>query len=264
MTTKDGERKSPVATQERSLLLRVDALTVRFGGLVAVNALSFTVADGELVGIIGPNGAGKTTAFNAIAGAIRPTSGTIAIGVEPVSGLPPERVARLGIARTFQTVRLFHAMTVRENIALAAVGRSGSMADSWERASDVAGLLSMEGLLDKDVSELPLADQKRVEIARALALSPRLLLLDEMMSGLTQTETRELLGVIKQLNRQGLTVIVIEHVMKVIMELSHRIIVLDHGVLIAEGEPRQVMTNPAVVEAYLGRRAARSLGGESA
>jgi branched-chain amino acid transport system ATP-binding protein len=250
--------------QDGAPLLRVENLTVRFGGLVAVNELSFTVAPRELVGIIGPNGAGKTTAFNAIAGAVRPTSGTIRIGDRMVSGQPPERVARLGIARTFQTVRLFHAMSVRENIALAAVAVSGSMEEAYSRADEVGALLSMERLLPKEAGELPLADQKRVEIARGLALSPKLLLLDEMMSGLTQTETRDLLDVIKGLNAEGLTIIVIEHVIRVIMELSHRVLVLDHGVLIAEGEPRDVMSNPQVVEAYLGRHAARTVGGQSA
>lgn len=240
---------------------RVQNLTVRFGGLVAVNDLSFDVAEGELLAMIGPNGAGKTTAFNAIAGAVRPTSGTIEIGDDHVSGLPPERVARLGIARTFQNVRLFRDLTVEENIALAAIAVSASMAEARERAIGVVDLLSMHMLLDKEVGALPLADQKRVEIARALALSPRLLLLDEMMSGLTESAMADLLGVIKGLNAQGLTIIVIEHVLRVITELSQRVLVLDHGVLIASGPPRSVMADEAVIEAYLGRRAAREMAG---
>jgi branched-chain amino acid transport system ATP-binding protein len=248
------------ATTTAPALLKVEGLTVRFGGLVAVNEVSFELAEGELLGIIGPNGAGKTTAFNAIAGAVRPTSGTIRIGNSTVSGLPPERVARLGIARTFQTVRLFRSMTVEENIALGAIAVSDSMHAARARAGEISALLSMEHLQHKEVTELPLADQKRVEIARGLALSPKLLLLDEMMSGLNQTETRDIIGVIQKLNRQGLTIIVIEHVIRVIMELSHRVLVLDHGSLIAQGAPQVVMRDPHVVEAYLGSRAARGLG----
>lgn len=234
-------------------LLRVQDLTVRFGGLTAVNEVSFDVGEGELLGIIGPNGAGKTTTFNAIAGACRPTSGTIRIGNARVSGRPPEAVARLGIARTFQSVRLFRSMTVAENIALSAVVVSRSMSAARKRATEVAELLGLDALRDKKVDSLPLADQKRVEIARALALTPKILLLDEMMSGLNPEETRELIGVIRQLNERGLTIIVIEHVIRVINELSHRVLVLDHGVLIAQGEPAQVMSDSRVVEAYLGR-----------
>jgi branched-chain amino acid transport system ATP-binding protein len=239
-------------------LLRVDNMTVRFGGLVAVNDVSFAVDEGELLGIIGPNGAGKTTSFNAVAGAVRPTSGTIRIGDQLISGRPPERVARMGVARTFQSVRLFRAMTVAENVTLAASTVCPTMAAAGRRAAEVAELLGMEALQAAQVDELPLADQKRVEIARALALAPRLLLLDEMMSGLTEQETRAIIGVIRKLNDGGLTIIVIEHVLRVIMELSHRILVLDHGVLIAQGPPREVMADPHVVEAYIGRQAAQT------
>jgi branched-chain amino acid transport system ATP-binding protein len=241
-----------------STLLRVEGMTVRFGGLVAVNDLSFEVDEGELLGIIGPNGAGKTTSFNAVAGAVRPTSGTIRIGDQLISGRPPERVARMGVARTFQSVRLFRAMTVAENVTLAASTVCPTMAAAARRAAEVAELLGMEALQAAEVDALPLADQKRVEIARALALAPRLLLLDEMMSGLTEQETRAIIGVIRKLNDGGLTIIVIEHVLRVIMELSHRVLVLDHGVLIAQGPPREVMTDPHVVEAYIGRQAAKT------
>ncbi|GAA5114031.1 ABC transporter ATP-binding protein [Pseudonocardia adelaidensis] len=239
-------------------LLRVDNMTVRFGGLVAVNDVSFAVDEGELLGIIGPNGAGKTTSFNAVAGAVRPTSGTIRIGDQLISGRPPERVARMGVARTFQSVRLFRSMTVAENVTLAASTVCLTMAAAGRRAAEVAELLGMEALQGAQVDALPLADQKRVEIARALALAPRLLLLDEMMSGLTDQETRAIIGVIRKLNDGGLTIIVIEHVLRVIMELSHRVLVLDHGVLIAQGPPREVMTDPHVVEAYIGRQAAQT------
>jgi len=245
-----------------SSLLQVEELTVRFGGLLAVNQLTFDVNHGELLGIIGPNGAGKTTAFNAIAGAILPTSGSIHIGSRKVDGLPPESVAKLGIARTFQTVRLFQSMTVGENIALGALAVSGSKDAARAKAQEISELLAMEQLMDKQVMELPLADQKKVEIARGLGLSPRLLLLDEMMSGLNAAETREIIRVVKQLNEeQGLTIVIIEHVIRVIMELSHRVLVLDQGQLIAEGAPRDVMQEARVVEAYLGRSAASKLEG---
>jgi len=225
----------------RTPLLEVDSLTVRFGGLVAVNGVSFAAGDGELLGIIGPNGAGKTTAFNAIAGAVRPTSGRISIGGKRIGGLAPERVARHGVSRTFQSVRLFSRMTVRENIALAAVAKAPRISKAYERADEVAATLSMEHLLGHEAGSLPLADQKRVEIARALATEPRVLLLDEMMSGLNDEETALIIGIIKKLNQGGLTMIVIEHVIRVILELSHRVIVLDNGNLIAEGLPNEVM-----------------------
>ena len=239
------------------LLLEVDDLTVRFGGLTAVNQLSFRVSNGELLGIIGPNGAGKTTAFNAIAGAVQPTSGRIRIGARTVSGLSPEKVARSGIARTFQSVRLFKSMTVEENVRLGAIAVCPSMSAAADRANSVIRTLNMEALRESPVSVLPLADQKRVEIARGLALSPKLLLLDEMMSGLNQDETQEIIDIIRQLNAEGLTIVVIEHVLKVIMDLSHRLLVLDQGELIAEGAPRTVMKDRRVVEAYLGRGAAQ-------
>ena len=238
-------------------ILTVSALTIRFGGLLAVNNVSFTVNNREILGIIGPNGAGKTTTFNAIAGAQRVSSGQIQIGDVTIVGRSPERVARAGIARTFQTVRLFGEMSVEENITLAASTVEPSMTTARTKARAVADELSIAHLLDANVSELPLALQKKVEIARGLALSPRLLLLDEMMSGLTATETSEIISVIKGLNADGLTIVVIEHVIRVIVELADRVLVLDHGELIAEGEPSVVMRNKNVIQAYLGLSAAR-------
>lgn len=242
-----------------SALLTVKDLAIRFGGLRAVQDLSFEVAEGEILGIIGPNGAGKTTTFNAIAGAQRPTSGSIDIDGIPITGRSPERVAAAGIARTFQTVRLFAEMTVEENIAVAASTVEPSAAAVRTRVVEVAEQSGLGRILHAHTNEITLADQKKVEIARALALSPRILLLDEMMSGLTTSETSDVIALIKKLNSSGLTIVVIEHVIRVILELAHRVLVLDHGILIAEGEPHTVMRDPEVIKAYLGAQAARTI-----
>jgi branched-chain amino acid transport system ATP-binding protein len=235
-------------------LLEVRDLTIKFGGLTAVDGADFEVRQGELLGIIGPNGAGKTTLFNAIVGVVKPTHGQILFKQQRIDGKQPDQIARMGIGRTFQTVRLFNSMTVLENISVASSTVEESLGLAEKRADEIIRLIGLQHRAHQKVNTVPLADRKRTEIARALATKPDILLLDEMMSGLNITETTEILSLIRRLNVEGLTMIVIEHVLRVMMELSHRIIVLDHGALIAEGEPTEVMENPLVIEAYIGRK----------
>ncbi|TAM74569.1 ABC transporter ATP-binding protein [bacterium] len=234
--------------------LSVENLTICFGGLVAVDAVSFGVAKGELVGIIGPNGAGKSTTFNAIAGVAAPTSGTIHFDGQRIDRLPPEQVSRRGIARTFQLVRLFRSMSVLENVMVGATSSSHSLQAARRRAVETLEMLGLGPRTHNRISTIPLADQKRTEIARALASEPAILLLDEMMSGLNPQETDEIIALIRTLNQAGLTIVIIEHVLRVVMSLPQRIIVLDHGRLIAEGSPQVVMHDPLVIEAYIGRK----------
>jgi branched-chain amino acid transport system ATP-binding protein len=235
-------------------ILEAKEVTVKFGGLIAVDGVSFAVKQGELLGVIGPNGAGKTTMFNVIAGVIRPTEGQIYFEEQRIDGHRPDQNARLGIGRTFQLVRLFSSMTVLENITVASstVNRSARLAQ--QKALEIIELIGLGEHAHQPVGALPLADRKRTEIARALATKPRLLLLDEMMSGLNPIETDKIVGLIRRLNSEGLAMIVIEHVLRIVNELSHRIAVLDNGELIAEGTSQEVMENPKVIEAYLGRR----------
>jgi branched-chain amino acid transport system ATP-binding protein len=237
-------------------VLKVDSMTVRFGGLVAVDGLSFEVEDGGLLGIIGPNGAGKTTAFSAIAGNVGLASGHIYLEGQRLDGLRTESVARKGVARTFQSVRLFRRMTVIENLVIAASSVSRSLKAARSKADEIMSTMELAPLAERHPPELPLADQKRVEIARALSLSPRLLLLDEMMSGLNPQESETIVQIVRRLNEAGLTIVLIEHVLDIITSLSDRILVLDHGRLLVEGAPEKVMSDVKVVEAYLGQKAA--------
>jgi branched-chain amino acid transport system ATP-binding protein len=239
-----------------SALLSVGRISKRFRGLVAVDAVSFDVRQGEIFAVIGPNGAGKTTLFNMIAGAMKPDHGRIIFDGEPIHDLAPDVVCRRGIARTFQLVRPFPALSVEDNVVVGALLHRHGVRQARERAQ---ALLRRFDLFDRrhhPASALTLPDRKRLEVVRALATEPKLLLLDEVVAGLRPTEVDRLVAVLRELNRDsGLTILMIEHVMRAVMALAARVLVLDHGTAIAEGTPDQVVRDPAVVQSYLGAEA---------
>ena len=241
-------------------LLRLDGVSKRFGGVRAVDGVDLVVGEGEIVGLMGANGAGKTTLFSMIAGNQRPGAGEIRFDGTRIDRLRPDRISRLGVARAFQIVRPFAGLTVLENVAIAALFGAGREASPARAARAALEVLEQVGLADRAedrAGALTLAGRKRLEIARALATRPRLLLLDEVMAGLTPAEVAATLRTVRALQRRHrLTLIVIEHVMRALMELCERIVVLHHGALIADGTPRAIADDPAVVAAYLGRRSA--------
>jgi branched-chain amino acid transport system ATP-binding protein len=237
-------------------LLAVDGVSHRFGGLLAVNAASLTAPAARITALIGPNGAGKTTLFAIISGFLKPSAGRIRFGGDDVTGEPPYRLARRGIARTFQIVQPFAGLSVRDNILVGAHLRHRARSAALTVAEEVAGEVGLGDRLDRPAHTLTVAGRKRLELARALATEPKLLLLDEVLAGLNPSEIRDIIPIIRAFCARGMTIIMIEHVMQAVMSLAEYVFVLAEGRIIAEGSPAQVTDNPAVVEAYLGHGAA--------
>jgi branched-chain amino acid transport system ATP-binding protein len=245
-------------------LLTLDGVSRRFGGLNAVDGVSLTVDQGEIVGLIGPNGAGKTTLINLITGVHPATSGRVRFEGHDVTRMKPYQIARLGLARTFQIVQPFPKMTVVENVAAGALfcGHASNVREAESAAREHLAFTGLTDMAERPAASLTLARRKRLELAKSLAMRPRLLMLDEVNAGLNPTEIEEALGIIRKIAAQGVTIIVIEHLMKVVLSISHRVAVLHHGQLIAQGAPRDVIADKSVVEAYLGAKyAATNPGG---
>ncbi|MHC1781876.1 MAG: ABC transporter ATP-binding protein [Anaerolineaceae bacterium] len=233
-------------------LLEVQRITKKFGGLVAVRDLSLSMEKGEIVALIGPNGAGKTTAFSVISGFYKPTMGKVHFNGRDITGLRPDQVCKIGLARTFQVVRPFRGITVLENVMVGAYARTDNTKAARAKAMEVLGFLGMSHHSDQMASGLPIAGRKRLEIARALATDPQLLLLDETMAGLRPTETDAVIELVRKISQQGIGILLVEHVMRVVMSLAGQIIVIHHGEKLAEGTPETIVQNPKVIDAYLG------------
>ncbi|MDR3454178.1 MAG: ABC transporter ATP-binding protein [Rhodoferax sp.] len=235
-------------------LLDVKNLSKRFGGLVANKDISLAVEPGEILAIIGPNGAGKSTLFDGLVGHHAPTSGSVTFNGQSMLGLAPEQVAAMGLVRTYQIPRSFGQMTVLENTMVGALLRHSKLADAREASERVLELVGLRDRTDVRAAELNVAGQKRVELARALATEPKMLLLDEVAGGLNPSEAIALTEILRGIHAAGVTLVIVEHVLEVVMRLAHRVLVLNFGQMIAEGAPQDIVRNPAVIEAYLGRK----------
>jgi branched-chain amino acid transport system ATP-binding protein len=235
-------------------LLEVKELSKHFGGVVALDGVNIKVDKGELVGIIGPNGAGKTTLYNCVTGFYPPTSGRVFFDGKDVTGLPSHRLCRMGMARTFQIPRPFMSMTLLENVMVGALGVGMSLREAREKAKEIVSFLKLEEQANKPISKLNFNYRRRCELARALATNPKLLMLDETFAGLNPSEIDEMVKLVRKIHESGVTIMLTEHVMKVVMSLAERIVVLHQGRIIAEGLPKEIVNDSRVVEAYLGQR----------
>lgn len=233
-------------------LLNVQGITKQFGGLVAVHDFSVSMDPGQIFALIGPNGAGKTTAFNVISGFYKPNAGSITFNNENITKLRPDQICKRGITRTFQVVRPFRGISVLENVMVGAYARTNNTNVAREKAYEALDFLGMLPLAEHLASGLPIAGRKRLEIARALATEPKLLLLDETMAGLRPAETDEVIGMVRKISERGIGILLVEHVMRVVMSLAERVVVLHHGEKLAEGTPEEIVQNPKVIDAYLG------------
>ena len=233
-------------------LLRVEIVSKRFGGITANEAISFEFEAGKIVGLIGPNGAGKTTLFNCIAGSASPTSGQIWLGKQNITGLPPEQCAKAGVARTFQIARTFTSMSAIENVMVGGFLSDRSLVRVRRDAMALLGLVNLAHQAEKPASSMTISEQRRLAVARALAIKPRLLLMDEVMAGLNPTEVREMVTAVLKIRDLGISCLIVEHVLEGIMPIADNIVVLDYGRKIADGTPAQVSNDAAVIAAYLG------------
>jgi len=236
------------------MLLEIKHITKSFGGLKAVNGLDLSIDAGQILGLIGPNGAGKSTVFNCVTGVYPPTSGNILFKGEVITGTKPWNICRKKIARTFQLSKPFGDLTVLENVMVGGFHHQGSRAAARRKAEEVLGVVGMTDRLGTEAHNLTVVDRKRLELARCLATDPELLMLDEVVAGATPTEALAMMEVIRKIRERGVTIIMVEHVMRVVMGLSHRVLVLHHGETIAIGEPQMVSRDPVVLKAYLGAR----------
>ena len=240
-------------------LLEIRDVTKKFGELVANDRVSFTVDTGAIVGLIGPNGAGKTTLFNCISGLLKTSSGRIFFGGIEITELPSYRIARMGAVRTFQVVRPLKDMTVLDNVLVGAFLHATGGAQARETAETCIGMCNLTEFADKPAGDLPIGIKKRLELARALAARPKLLMLDEVMAGLTSTEVKTALELIRRIRDNGVTLLIVEHIMEAIMPIADKVVVLDGGIMIAEGPPDQISNDERVISAYLGAKFSRRL-----
>jgi branched-chain amino acid transport system ATP-binding protein len=242
-----------MVSRDTLALLEVNELRKNFGGVVALSKVELKVDKGEIVGLIGPNGAGKTTLYNCITGFYKPTSGRVMFDGKDITGLPSHKICKLGIARTFQIPRPFMTLTLFENVMVGALGIGMTLKEANEHAKKIIGFLMLDDYADQPIGKLNFNYRRRCEMARALATKPKLLMLDETFAGLNPRETDDMIETVKKIHKEGTTIMLTEHVMKVVMSLAERILVLHQGTLIAEGPPAKISTDANVIEAYLGR-----------